>query len=91
MLQPLESRPVEPNESLAGGSAMVERERAGNPPKGRRRYTYNEGVDEPAKLIESEAVDIEAEVPAESNEQVERLDPEESLQTPAFEEDESSG
>jgi hypothetical protein len=69
---------------------MIERERAGNPPKGRRRYTYNEGVDEPAKLIESEAVDIEGEVPADGNEQVERLEPEEAVQTPAFEDDESS-
>ena len=70
---------------------MIERERAGTPPKGRRRYTYNEDVDEPAKLIESEAVDIEGEVPADGNEQVERLEPEESPQTPAFEDDESSG
>jgi hypothetical protein len=69
---------------------MIERKRAGNPPRGRRRYTYNEGVDEPAKLIESEAVDIESEVPADGNEQVERLEPEEAVQSPAFEEDDPS-
>ena len=60
-------------------------------PKGRRPYTYNEGVDEPAKLIESEAVDVEAEVPAETNGPVERLEPDESLQSPGFEDDEPSG
>ena len=60
-------------------------------PKGRRPYTYNEGVDEPAKLIESEAVDVEAEAPAETNEPIERLDPEEGVQTPAFEEEDPPG
>jgi hypothetical protein len=70
---------------------MIERERAANAPMGRRRYTYNEGVDEPAKLIESESVDIEGEVPADGNDEVERLEPEEAVQSAAFEEDEPSG
>ncbi len=43
---------------------------AGFPKRRRRRNSYDEGVDEPAKLIEIESVKVEAEVPAEENEPV---------------------
>ena len=44
----------------------------------------------PAKLIEMESVEIEAEVPAEENEPVETIDPKDKPETPAFEDDEPS-
>jgi len=58
--------------------------------KRRRRYSYDEGVDEPGKLIEIESVEVEAEVPAEENEPVERIKTPDKPDTPAFEEDEPS-
>ncbi|WP_026608158.1 hypothetical protein [Methylocapsa acidiphila] len=55
-------------------------------PKSRSKHlSYNESVDEDAKLIESEPVEIEAEVPAEENEPIEGGQ-EEDPATPAFEE-----
>jgi hypothetical protein len=57
------------------------------PKKRQRHYSYDESVDEPAKLIEDEAVDVEAEVPAEENEPVERSEPEEKPAPPVFDED----
>ena len=47
-----------------------------NSKRRRRRNSYDEGVDEPAKLIEIESVKVEAEVPAEENEPVETIKPE---------------
>jgi len=58
--------------------------------KRRRRYPYDEGVDEPGNLIEIESVEVEAEVPAEENEPVERIEKPDKPDTPAFEEDEAS-
>jgi hypothetical protein len=60
------------------------------PKKRQRRYSWDESVDEPAKLIELESVDVEAEAPAEENEPVQSIEPEEKPDTPAFEDDESS-
>ena len=40
-----------------------------------RHYSYDESVDEPAKLLEQEAVDIEAETPSEETEPVETVEP----------------
>jgi hypothetical protein len=46
------------------------------PPKKRpRHYSYDESVDEPAKLLEQEAVDIEEEIPSEDTEPVEGVEP----------------
>jgi hypothetical protein len=63
---------------------------AGVPKKRERHYSYDENVDESAKLIESEAVEIEAEIPAEENEPVEGAKPEEKPAAPVFEDDEPS-
>jgi hypothetical protein len=41
------------------------------PTKRQRHHSYDESVDEPAQLIESEAVDVEAEIPLERNQSVE--------------------
>ena len=56
----------------------------------RRRLSYDESVDEPAKLIEIESVEVEAEVPAEENESVETIEPKDKPEAPAFEDDERS-
>jgi hypothetical protein len=50
-----------------------------------KRHSHNENVDEPAKLIDDEAVDIEREVPSEGNESVER-NKDDDVKPPAFEE-----
>jgi hypothetical protein len=55
------------------------------PKRRQRHYSYDESVDEPAKLIEDEPAEIEEEVPAEENEPVERVE-KDSRDTPAFEE-----
>jgi hypothetical protein len=60
------------------------------PRKGRRR-SYDESLDEPAKLISDEPVEVEKETPAEENEPVERPEPEDTTGPPAFEDDEPSG
>lgn len=44
-------------------------------PKSRKhRHSFNENVDEPAKLIEGEPVDIEEERPAQENESVQQVE-----------------
>ncbi len=58
------------------------------PRKGRRR-SYDESLDEPAKLIDDEAVEVERESPAEENDPVERPRPEDAG-PPGFEDDEPS-
>ncbi len=56
-------------------------------PRGRRRHpSHDEGVDEPAKLIENESVEAEAEVPADETEPVDRIEPDDAAVPPAFEE-----
>jgi hypothetical protein len=56
------------------------------PKRRKRHYSYNEGVDEPAKLIADEPVAIEQEVPSEENEPVERTEENNKSDLPAFEE-----
>lgn len=56
------------------------------PKRRQKHYSYNEGVDEPAKLIEDEPVEIEQEVPAEENEPLERVDENSKSDAPVFEE-----
>jgi hypothetical protein len=61
--------------------------RTGGPKqKDRRHYSYDEGSDEPATLIESETVDIEKEVPADETEPVERVKEDDTEARPVFEE-----
>jgi hypothetical protein len=57
------------------------------PLKRQKHHSYDESVDEPAKLIEGEPVEVEAEVPAEENEPVERNEQDEQPGPPAFEEE----
>jgi hypothetical protein len=56
-------------------------------PKKRRHHSYDESTDEPARLIEKEPVEVEAEVPAEENEPVERTDQDDTSAPPAFEDE----
>jgi hypothetical protein len=56
------------------------------PKKRDKHYSYDEGVDEAPELIESESVEIEAEVPSEENEPIEDINQEEKPLLPAFEE-----
>lgn len=61
--------------------------RAGSGPKQRQKhYSYNENVDEPAKLIKDEATDIEHEMPEDENEPVQTADETDRPDSPAFEE-----
>ncbi len=55
------------------------------PKRRQKHHSYDESVDEPAKLIEDEPVEIEEEVPAEENEPLERIEKEDNSDTPAFE------
>lgn len=50
------------------------------------RKRPNDGVDEPAKLIENESVEGERETPAEDNEPVEQVKDNNKSNAPAFEE-----
>ena len=52
----------------------------------RKHHSYDESVDEPAKVIEDEPVDIEGGVPAEDNEPIERNEEDGNSETPVFEE-----
>jgi hypothetical protein len=55
-------------------------------PRRQRHYSYNESLDEPAKLIADEPVEVEEEAPAEENEPVERIEVNNSVEPTAFEE-----
>ncbi len=60
---------------------------AGTVPKRRQRHhSYDESVDEPPALIADESVEVEAEIPAEENEPVERIERDDADAPPAFEE-----
>lgn len=63
----------------AGASAIVPRRR-------QRHYSYDESLDESAKLIADEPVEVEKETPAEDREPIERIEPNDSAGPPAFEE-----
>jgi hypothetical protein len=58
----------------------------GGPKRRERHHSYDESVDEPAKLIEDEPVEIEEEIPAEENESVEQVEENNKSDSPAFEE-----
>lgn len=62
------------------------REEQGVPPRKKRHYSYDESVDEPAKLIEDEPTDIQSGVPADGNQSVEQPEKDEHSVPPAFEE-----
>ncbi len=56
------------------------------PKRRQRHHSYDENVDQPAKLVEDEATEIEHEVPAEENESVEGQQDQEKHEPPTFEE-----
>lgn len=57
-----------------------------NAPRRRaRHWSYNTNVDEPAKLLQQESLDVEKEAPAEDSELLERAEPEDAA-APQFEE-----
>lgn len=56
------------------------------PKRGKRRHSYNEGVDESARLIEDEPTEIQESRPSEENEPVEQVEKDEKRVPPAFEE-----
>jgi len=56
------------------------------PKRRQRHYSYNESLDEDAKLIADEPTDVEKEAPAEENEPVEGNEANNSAIPPAFEE-----
>jgi hypothetical protein len=66
-------------------TATSEKIRGTVPKKRQKHHSYDESVDEPAKLIEDEAVDIEEAVPLEENEPVEGADEKNNV-GPTFEE-----
>jgi hypothetical protein len=55
------------------------------PKKRQRHHSYDESVDEPAKLLEQEAVEIEREIPSEDTPLIERIEPDDR-EAPVFEE-----
>ncbi len=59
---------------------------AAGPKQRRQHYSFDENVDEPAKLIDDEATEIEHEVPADENESIEGHQDQEKHEPPAFEE-----
>jgi hypothetical protein len=54
------------------------------PKKRSRHYSYNESVDEPARLLEEEAVEVEEELPAEDTDSIESIEPDDASAPPAF-------
>jgi hypothetical protein len=50
------------------------RQNAAAGPRRDRHYSYNEGVDEPGRLIEDEPVEVEAEVPVDENEPAQQVE-----------------
>jgi hypothetical protein len=67
---------------------MVDREthRSEVPKRRQQHHSYDESVDESAKLIDDESVEVEREAPAEENEPEERVEDESSPDAPTFEE-----
>lgn len=63
-----------------------DREARAIPKRRERHHSYDEGLNEPGRLIEDEPVEVEEEGPAEENEPVERNDLDEKSEPPAFEE-----
>jgi hypothetical protein len=59
---------------------------AAGPKQRQQHYSYDENVDEPARLIEDEATENEHEVPVDENESIEGQQDQEKHEPPAFEE-----
>jgi len=57
----------------------------GVPKRRQKHHSYDESVDEPATLLEEEAVDVEEATPLEDNESVEGADEQNNGVGPAFE------
>jgi hypothetical protein len=57
------------------------------PKRRQRHHSYDESVDEPPRLIAEESVEVEAEVPADENEPMERVEADDAAAPPAFEEE----
>jgi hypothetical protein len=55
------------------------------PKKRQKHHSYDESVDESAKLLEQEAVEIEREIPSEDTPLIERIEPDDR-EAPVFEE-----
>jgi hypothetical protein len=55
------------------------------PKRRQKHHSYDESVDEPAKVLAEEPVDIEREAPAEENEPIERVDDIDKPDSSAFE------
>ena len=55
------------------------------PKKRQKHHSYDESVDEAAKLLEQEAVEIERAIPSEDTPPIERIEPDDH-EAPAFEE-----
>ena len=53
---------------------------------GPRKKPYDESIDEPAKLIENEPVEVERETPEEDNQSVEQVEDKNKSNASAFEE-----
>jgi hypothetical protein len=70
---------------LMNAQSRSEKNRAG-PRKRDKHLSYDESVDEDAKLIDAEPVEVEAEVPAEENEPIEGTTQNDKPPPPAFEE-----
>jgi hypothetical protein len=54
-------------------------------PRRQRHYSYDESLDEPAKLLADEPAELERETPTEENEPVESVEPREPAEPPVFE------
>jgi hypothetical protein len=63
---------------------VIDREARVVPKMRPKHHSYDESVDEPATLLDREAVEIEREVPAEDKESVETTEPKD--ESSAFEE-----
>jgi hypothetical protein len=57
------------------------------PKRHQRHFSYDEGVDEAPSLIAVEAADVEAEIPCDENEPVERVERDEASAPPAFDDE----
>ncbi|HUI95843.1 MAG TPA: hypothetical protein VLX44_08840 [Xanthobacteraceae bacterium] len=56
-------------------------------PKRERHHSYDESLDAPPKLIADEIADVEAEVPADENDPIERIEEDDTSAPSAFEEE----
>jgi hypothetical protein len=65
---------------------FMETRRAAVPKRQERHYSYNENLNEPWDLIADEPTDVEEETPADDNEPIEELGPNDPITSPAFEE-----